>query len=158
PKAKLMELYREFPALIRNTHRLLAACSFEFDFRRMKNKETFTGNRYNDRQLLQKYTMDGFVRLDGAKDKAALERVTKELEIIERLNFSSYFVIAHDTGRYARGREFRYVGRASGARRAVACCVGITDVDPVALDLPFERSLNPKRQSPADFDIDFSWK
>lgn len=158
PKAKLMELYREFPALIRNTHRLLAACSFEFDFRRMKNKETFTGNRYNDRQLLQKYTMDGFVRRYGAKDKAALERVTKELEIIERLNFSSYFLITDDICRYARGREFHYVGRGSGANSAVAYCLGITDVDPIALDLPFERFLNPKRQSPPDFDIDFSWK
>lgn len=157
PKAKLMEQYRDFPALIRNTNRLLSKCSFDFDFKKIKNKETFTGNRVNDRQLLHKYTMDGFVRRYGKRDKQATERIARELEIIENLNFSSYFLITDDICRYARGRDFHYVGRGSGANSAVAYCLGITDVDPIELHLPFERFLNPKRQSPPDFDIDFSW-
>src|SRR5690606_22469425 len=48
-------------------------------------------------------------------------------------------------------------GRGSGANSAVAYCLGITDVDPIALPLPFERFLNPKIKRPPDFDIDFSW-
>src|SRR5690606_31880393 len=141
-KAQLMACYRDFPQLIRNTGKLLGQCSFDFDFRAMKNKQTFTGNRYNDKQLLHKYTMDGFERRYGRKDKTALERVTRELEIIENLNFSSYFLITDDICRYARGRDFHYVGRGSGANSAVAYCLGITDVDPIALHLPFERFLN----------------
>ncbi|HEY9559169.1 MAG TPA: DNA polymerase III subunit alpha [Anseongella sp.] len=158
PKVKLMELYRDFPVLICNTRQLLDSCVFDFDFSpNNKNKKTFTGNPFNDRQLLHKYTKDGFARRYSARDKAALERVIRELEIIERLGFSSYFLITDDICRYARGRDFHYVGRGSGANSAVAYCLGITDVDPVELNLPFERFLNPKRKSPPDFDIDFSW-
>src|SRR5690606_35837811 len=49
-KAALMARYRDFPQLIRNTGKLLGQCSFDFDVRSMKNKQTFTGNRYNDKQ------------------------------------------------------------------------------------------------------------
>ena len=156
-RPQLMAHYRDFPQLIRNTNRLLGQCTFEFDFRSMKNKATFTGNPVNDRRLLHKYTMDGFGRRYRTTDKAALERVMRELDIIEKLRFSSYFLITDDICRYARHRDYHYVGRGSGANSAVAYCLGITDVDPIALHLPFERFLNPKRQSPPDFDIDFSW-
>ncbi|MBL7706843.1 MAG: DNA polymerase III subunit alpha [Taibaiella sp.] len=157
PKVKLLELYRDFPTLIRNTNKLLGSCSFDFDFKTIKNKQTFTGNRTNDRQLLHKYTLDGFMRRYSRADKVAADRIKRELEIIENLNFSSYFLITDDICRYARGKDYHYVGRGSGANSAVAYCLGITDVDPIELNLPFERFLNPKRQSPPDFDIDFSW-
>ncbi|WP_257668983.1 DNA polymerase III subunit alpha [Parapedobacter tibetensis] len=157
PNVKLMECYKQFPQLIRNTNRLLAQCAFDFDFKKVKNKETFTGSRYEDKQLLYKYAMDGFVRRYGAGDKKARERVLKELDIIDDLNFSSYFLITDDICRYARRRDFHYVGRGSGANSVVAYCLGITDVCPIALDLYFERFLNPKRISPPDFDVDFSW-
>ena len=157
PKAKLMRLFLELPQLLTNTNRMLGQCSFGFDFTGVKNKATFTGNRYNDKQLLYKYCMDGFTRRYGKNDRIATERIQGELEIIENLRFSSYFLITDDICRYARGRNFHYVGRGSGANSAVAYCLGITDVDPIALNLPFERFLNPKRKSPPDFDVDFSW-
>ena len=157
PKAELMEYYSDFPRLIRNTERLLAGCMFDFDFTTIKNKRTFTDNHHDDRQLLHKYAMEGLTGRYGEQDQAARERITRELEIIEKQHFSSYFLITDDICRYARGRDFQYVGRGSGANSAVAYCLGITDVDPIALRLPFERFLNPKRKSPPDFDIDFSW-
>lgn len=156
-KVQLLNKYKNFPLLIRNTNRLLGQCSFDFDFKKIKNKETFTGNRYDDKQLLYKYAMDGLLTRYGAADKAARERVIKELDIIDNLNFSSYFLITDDICRYARNRNFHYVGRGSGANSIVAYCLGITDVCPIELNLYFERFLNPKRQSPPDFDVDFSW-
>src|SRR5690554_6376601 len=101
--------------------------------------------------------MDGFSRRYDTNDKIARERVKRELEIIDNLNFSSYFLITDDICRYARSRDFYYVGRGSGANSVVAYCLGITDVCPIQLNLYFERFLNPKRQSPPDFDVDFSW-
>ncbi|WP_336838273.1 DNA polymerase III subunit alpha [Sphingobacterium siyangense] len=157
PRVKLMRLFSDLPQLLANTNRILGQCSFSFDFTSVKNKATFTGNRYNDKQLLHKYCMDGFTRRYGRNDRIATERIQRELEIIENLRFSSYFLITDDICRYARGRNFHYVGRGSGANSAVAYCLGITDVDPIALKLPFERFLNPKRKSPPDFDVDFSW-
>lgn len=156
-KVQLLNAYKHFPRLISNTNKLLGQCSFDFDFKKIKNKETFTGNRYDDKQLLQKYAMDGLLRRYGPADKAARERVVKELDIIDNLNFSSYFLITDDICRYARSRDFHYVGRGSGANSIVAYCLGITDVCPIELNLYFERFLNPKRQSPPDFDVDFSW-
>ncbi|MGE8426317.1 MAG: DNA polymerase III subunit alpha [Sphingobacterium sp.] len=156
-RVKLLELYQQFPQLIANTNRLMGQCSFDMDFKKIKNKETFTGARYSDKELLLLYTRDGFTNRYQKYDKIAQERIAKELEIIENLNFSSYFLITNDICRYAKGRNFHYVGRGSGANSAVAYCLGITDVDPIELNLPFERFLNPKRQSPPDFDIDFSW-
>lgn len=157
-KAQLLDKYKDFPVLIRNTEALLSTCSFDFDFKQHRNKQTFTGNRYDDKELLRRYALDGLIHRYGRKDHVAQERVMKELEIIDRLNFSSYFLITDDICRYARSRHFHYVGRGSGANSIVAYCLGITDVCPIELDLYFERFLNPKRQSPPDFDVDFSWQ
>ena len=157
-RVQLTSLFKAVPQLIQNTNRLLMQCSFDFEFKQPKNKQTFTGNRHDDKELLYKYAMDGLARRYSPKDKAAKERVLKELQIIDNLNFSSYFLITDDICRYARSRNFHYVGRGSGANSIVAYCLGITDVCPIELNLYFERFLNPKRQSPPDFDVDFSWR
>jgi DNA polymerase III alpha subunit len=73
------------------------------------------------------------------------------------LGFTTYFHINYDFVRYADSQGYYHVGRGSGANSIVAYCLGITDVDPLDLNLYFERFLNPERTSPPDFDIDFSW-
>lgn len=157
-KEQLLRSFEHFPQIVHNTEKLLEQCSFQFDFAAHRNKETFTGNRYDDKLLLQKYAFDGLKRRYAKTDKLAKGRIEKELEIIDTLNFSSYFLITDDICRYARSRQFHYVGRGSGANSIVAYCLGITDVCPIELDLYFERFLNPKRKSPPDFDVDFSWQ
>src|SRR5262249_53400215 len=77
--------------------------------------------------------------------------------IINKLDFNAYFLITWDIIRYAKSKGYFHVGRGSGANSIVAYCLGITDVDPLELNLYFERFLNPHRSSPPDFDIDFSW-
>ena len=102
--------------------------------------------------------MDGLHSRYGKKNKLARGRLAKELKIIDELGFNSYFLINWDIIRYAQSRDFYYVGRGSGANSIVAYCLRITDVDPIELNLYFERFLNPHRTSPPDFDIDFSWQ
>ena len=157
-KQGLWKACQVYPEVWRNTERLISKCSFDFNFKTIKNKRTFTGNPYDDKQLLFKYAMDGLGKRYGLGNKQAKERVLNELEVIDRLGFSSYFLITDDICRYARWRDFHYVGRGSGANSVVAYCLGITDVCPIELDLYFERFLNPKRKNPPDFDIDFSWQ
>jgi DNA polymerase-3 subunit alpha len=106
PKAKLLKNFEQFPQLIANTWKLLSQCTFDFDFKAVRNKQSFTGNRYDDKNLLYKYAMDGLSRRYDKSDKAARERVMKELEIIDNLNFSAYFLITDDICRYARNRNF----------------------------------------------------
>ncbi|MEM1000533.1 MAG: DNA polymerase III subunit alpha [Bacteroidota bacterium] len=154
---QLLDLYRRQPHLVTNSLRLLEQCAFDMEFAGHKNKLHFTTSQEDDRQLLEKLAWDGFRYRYGRRHAEAEARVRKELEVIHRLGFSAYFLITWDFIRYGQSRGFFHVGRGSGANSIVAYCIGITDVDPIDLDLYFERFLNPHRTSPPDFDIDFSW-
>ena len=85
-------------------------------------------------------------------------RIAKELVTIKRMGFVSYFLMNWDIVEYARSKGYFYVGRGSGANSIVAYLLRITDVDPIELDLYFERFINLYRTNPPDFDIDFSWR
>lgn len=156
-KSRLVNAFKSWPEILKRSEELFEACTFEFDYSTLKTKNNFSGSLQSDKELIFNLTKTGFNKVYGEGNKKAWERVLKELDIIEELNFGSYFLITQDICRYARSRNYAYVGRGSGANSAVAYCLGITQVDPIALNLPFERFLNPKRQSMPDFDIDFSW-
>lgn len=153
---KLLEAFKKYPGIVTNTYKLMDSCSIEMEFNQDKNKKTFSATKEDDRIFLAKLAQDGLSFRYGNK-KAARERVAKELKIIDKLGFNAYFLITWDIIRYAQSRGFYYVGRGSGANSIVAYCLQITDVDPIELDLYFERFLNPHRTSPPDFDMDFSW-
>lgn len=153
---QLMNRFRQYPAIIANTYKLMDACRIDMEFRKDKTKKTYTGSLEGDRILLEKLAMDGFPQRYGKKNKLALERLQKELRIIGEMGFNFYFLSNYDIVRHAQSRGFYHVGRGSGANSIVAYCMGITDVCPIELNLYFERFLNPERTSPPDFDIDFS--
>lgn len=157
PPDWLRIIYEQYREILQNTEALVYDCYIAFGFSTVKNKQTFTGSRYDDKLLLEKLAMEG-LRYRYGSNAEALRRVKHELEIIDRLGFSSYFLITWDIIRYSMNRGFYHVGRGSGANSIVAYCLKITNVDPIELDLYFERFINPKRTSPPDFDIDYSWK
>jgi DNA polymerase-3 subunit alpha len=154
----LLEQYRDYPELLQRSADLLARCHFSPQFGKNQNKSSFTGNAEDDSRLLHSLAREGFGLRYPPRDVKALERLEKELKVIESLGFTAYFLISWDIVRYAHSRGFFYVGRGSGANSVVAYCLRITDVDPVELDLYFERFINPYRTSPPDFDLDFSWR
>lgn len=153
---QLLERFQQYPFMIANTYRLMDACRIEMDFRKDKTKKTYTGTAEDDRVLLEKLAMDGLPRRYGKNNKVAVERIKKELRIINDMGFNFYFLSNYDIVQHAKSRGFYHVGRGSGANSIVAYCMGITDVCPIELNLYFERFLNPERTSPPDFDIDFS--
>ncbi len=84
------------------------------------------------------------------------DRLLHEIEIINSMDYSSYFLIVSDYIRWAKKNSIPVgPGRGSGAGSLVAYCLDITDLDPIEFDLIFERFLNPDRISMPDFDIDF---
>src|SRR5690606_20563359 len=93
----------------------------------------------------------------GAHNEQALAKIKTELKVIFELDFCAYFLITWDIIQYSISKGYYHVGRGSGANSTVAYCLRITDVDPLELDLYFERFLNAQRSSPPDFDLDFSW-
>jgi DNA polymerase-3 subunit alpha len=152
----LINCYEDYPAIIKNTERLIEDSTISLDAS-IKNRKTFTGTPYDDKLLLEKLAREGFAYRYPDRDKRAKGRLEKELDVIDRLGFSAYFLITLDIVRYAKMRGYYHVGRGSGANSLLAFCLQITDVDPMQLDLYFERFINPMRTSPPDFDIDFSW-
>jgi DNA polymerase-3 subunit alpha len=84
------------------------------------------------------------------------KRLDYEIELIQQMGFSGYFLIVWDLVRYARSRGIPVgPGRGSAAGSLVAYCLRITDIDPIEWDLMFERFLSPARVTMPDIDIDF---
>ena len=154
---QLKKYYDRYPFILRNADALLEECFMELESTYTHNRQSFTGNKRDDMKLLHKLATNGCQRRYGSGHKKAMDRVQRELLVIDRLGFSPYFLITWDIVRYAQTAGYYHIGRGSGANSIVAFCLYITDVDPLELDLYFERFINPHRSSPPDFDIDFSW-
>jgi len=154
---ELAAIFDMYPDILENTQSLLAACSIEMHATGLNNRQTFTGSRSGDMKLLGKLARNGCIRRYGERNRMASQRTEKELKVIDKLGFAAYFLITWDIVRYAQTAGYHHVGRGSGANSIVAFNLFITDVDPMDLDLYFERFINPHRSSPPDFDIDFSW-
>jgi DNA-directed DNA polymerase III PolC len=155
---EILRIYADAPALPENSLRLLQQCSFAPVFGGNRNKKTFTGDAEEDFRLMTDLAMEGLRYRYPKYNYATKQRLESEMKAIYELGFTAYFLISWDICRFAREQGFYYVGRGSGANSMVAYCLRITDVDPIDLDLYFERFINPFRTSPPDFDLDFSWQ
>lgn len=154
---ELTQFYTAYPFLLSQAQALLDGCTFDLDVGSHLNRQSFTGYKSDDYALLEKLAHQGRLARYGAHNDHARKRMEEELRVIRKQDFCPYFLITWDITRYATSAGFHYVGRGSGANSIVAYCLYITDVDPLELDLYFERFINEFRSSPPDFDIDFSW-
>ena len=90
----------------------------------------------------------------GANDEKARRQLERELALIERLGLAGYFLIVWDIIRFCGERNILVQGRGSAANSAVCYALGITAVDPVGMDLLFERFLSEERHEWPDIDLD----
>jgi DNA-directed DNA polymerase III PolC len=160
-KNELLKIYGEFHELIEHSEAILNQCTIAFQFAplaKSQNLEFYQESREKDLELIRSLCEKGLKkRYDFSTDEIQ-QRIEKEIKVIDEKNYITYFLIAWDIVCYAKSKGYYYVGRGSGANSLVAYLLGITDVDPLELDLYFERFINLYRQNPPDFDIDFSWK
>ncbi|WP_299602557.1 PHP domain-containing protein [uncultured Aquimarina sp.] len=153
--------FQEFDFIIRNTKNISNQCTIDFNFSKNKpslNQKIYTGDIQKDNELLKKLCIEGLPYRYSNPNKKVKDRLKKELDLITKMNFVSYFLLNWRIISYAQEQGYYYVGRGSGANSIVAYLLKITDVDPIELDLYFERFINSHRTSPPDFDIDFSWR
>ena len=158
---ELREAYAEMPELMARAEELLAGCSMALpeppEGRLHNNPHTYTESEDEDEALVRALCAEGLAYRYPDHDDAVLERMEHEIGLIRKQGFLAYFLINWDITSYARSKGYFHVGRGSGANSLVAYLLRITDVDPIELDLYFERFLNLYRANPPDFDIDFSW-
>jgi DNA polymerase III subunit alpha len=159
PRTLLQDAFEAYPDIVRQTDALLHDCTIAFTYGKLANKNLshYTDSRAGDAELLRRECMRGLPYRYPNPTSEVMQRIEKELEVITQLNFASYFLINWDIVRYAQHMHYYYVGRGSGANSIVAYLLRITDVDPIALDLYFERFINLYRNNAPDFDMDFSW-
>ncbi len=152
--------YAGMPVLLERAQKLLESCHIAMDLAdpKPKNQSTYTNNPALDLKLLDVLIKKGLrYRFGEQPQQKVLDRLKKEREIICQKGFVAYFLINWKILRYARSKGYFYVGRGSGANSLIAYLLRITDVDPIDLDLYFERFINLYRTNPPDFDLDFSW-
>jgi DNA polymerase-3 subunit alpha len=152
--------FEEYPHILENTRELVKACRVDFKFGKTQNRNLLVSGESPEADVarLKRLCNEKLLKRYPKAEEKVLERVEKELNAIIKLGFVSYFLINYDIVSYARSQNFPFIGRGSGANSIIAYIIGITNVDPVELDLYFERFINESRSSPPDFDIDFSWK
>ena len=162
PLDELIKAFEEFPQVIKNTEKILEECSIHFDFsdnRIPQNQQVYTSSFKEDIVMLQQLVQSNLHYRYGNKiTKTVTDRIEKELDLIIKQGYVSYFLINRDIITYAKSQDYFHVGRGSGANSIIAYILGITDVDPIELDLYFERFINLYRKNPPDFDLDFSWR
>ncbi len=161
PIQNLAAAFSEYPFILENTEKLMNSCSIHFDFsegREPQNQKTYLQTKEEDEKLLEQLCQKGLPYRYPEVNDTILNRLEKELTLIKKMGFVSYFLINWNIVSHAQKKGFFYVGRGSGANSMVAYLLRITDVDPIELDLYFERFINLYRVNPPDFDIDFSWR
>ena len=158
-QAEMHHLFADMPEALANTIEIAKRCNvtFELGINRLPHfdvPESYTTESY----LCDAATTGLEERLKPLNvDRTLYEkRLARELAVINKMGFAGYFLIVADFTKWSKENGIPVgPGRGSGPGSLVAYALHITDLDPLAFDLLFERFLNPERVSMPDFDIDF---
>jgi len=152
---ELRKRLKSWPESIKGTNEIAASCAFDELF------DGFIFPAYGDKpgDELRGRAYKGAAARYGELGDSEIERIEYELSIIDSMGFSPYFLRMDDIVKMAKSAfgGYRTCGRGSGAASIVSYSLGITNVDPIAHNLYFERFLSPARPDPPDIDVDFAW-
>ena len=167
-EAEMREAFYDCPEAVDNTNLVAAACNLELELGKWifpnfpvpdnKTAPDFLREEV-DRGMLDRLRHeknDPAGTLETLMDSKIRERIEYELDIIYKKGYSTYFLIVADYVQWSRDHGIVVTTRGSAAGSIVTYALGITTVNPLYFDLPFERFLNPFRPSPPDIDVDFA--
>ena len=153
---EMAELFREAPEAVTNTMRIADLCDLTLDFSRLYLPEYQTPQGQVPDEFLAEMCWAGLRRRYTTISPEVEQRLRYELDVIEKTQFANYFLVVWDIIRYAQQQGILYGVRGSAAASLVLYCLGITDIDPIAARLVFERFLNVERKELPDIDMDFA--
>jgi DNA polymerase-3 subunit alpha len=155
---EMTESFAEWPEAVPTTLEIEQRCEVDIELGKLLLPRYPAPEGEEPEAMLRRIAAEGLrARYGDPPPAEAIERLEFELGVIEEMGFSSYFLIVWDFVRYAKENGVAVgPGRGSAAGSIVSYCLSITDLDPLANDLLFERFLNPGRKSMPDIDIDFS--
>jgi len=155
--AEMWQLFGdEVPEALVNTVRIAERCQVELEFGRLHLPDPGIPEGMTADEYLAKLCWEGIQRRYPVVTEEIERRLEYELSVIRETGFSSYMLIVRDFAEFAKQRGILYGVRGSAAASIVLYALGITDVDPLANRLVFERFLNPERREMPDIDMDFA--
>jgi len=155
---EMASAFAQWPEALASTLEIAERCDVELELGRQLIPRFECPGGIAEREHLRNLVLEGLAgRYGDPVPAAALERAEYELEVIDKMGYSGYFLIVWDFVKFAKDSGIAVgPGRGSAAGSLVAYSLQITDIDPIGYDLLFERFLNPERVSMPDIDIDFS--
>ncbi|QQG42277.1 MAG: DNA polymerase III subunit alpha [Candidatus Giovannonibacteria bacterium] len=150
------EYFKDIPEAVKNTEEIAEACNVNLTLGKFIFPNFPPEPKKTADQMLEELTLKGTDEHGLRGDREATERLRYELGVIEGKGYSTYFLVVADLIRFAREAKIYTTVRGSVAGSLVAYLSGITNVNPLEFQLPFERFLNPFRPSAPDIDMDFA--
>ncbi len=155
PPVSFAALFAEDPHAVGRTLEVAERCSFSLDELRYRYPSEQLPDGSTSAEWLRTLTFEGArKRYDGTIPPAVAAQLEKELELIEELDYCGYFLTMWEIVEFCREHDILCQGRGSAANSAVCYCLRVTAVDPVRMDLLFERFLSRERNEPPDIDLD----
>jgi error-prone DNA polymerase len=151
---EMARLFADLPEAIANTQVVSARLQFDLHDLGYVFPKYPVPNGKSQAHFLRERTLEGMLYRYGPENEKARAQIEKELGMIERLGLEGYFLIVWDIVRFCRERNILVQGRGSAANSAVCYALRITAVDPVGMDLLFERFLSEERGEWPDIDLD----
>ena len=151
---EMARLFADLPEALAHTVELSSRLEFTLNDLGYEFPRYPTPDGETEIEFLRRRTEEGMIRRYGTQNKRARRQIERELALIEKLKLAGYFLIVWDITQYCREHHILAQGRGSAANSAVCYSLGITAVDPVGMDLLFERFLSEERGEWPDIDID----
>ena len=153
---EMARLFRGFEHALANAAKIADACRFSLDELVYEYPDEPVPPGCTPQARLEALARQGAAwRYPDGLPAKVRETLERELALIDQLGYAPYFLTVHDIVSFARSRDILCQGRGSAANSAVCYCLGITNVDPLEIDLLFERFISPERREPPDIDVDF---
>ncbi len=148
--------FRDTPEAIANSEKIAGECNLEIELGKWVFPDFKLPDGETPDSALRKVVYEGFARRDIEQKPEIVTRVDYELKVIKDKGYSPYFLIVADLLKYARSHGILSNIRGSVSGSMVTYLAGITNIDPLEYEIPFERFLNPDRPSAPDIDMDFA--
>jgi DNA polymerase-3 subunit alpha len=149
------QLFADLPQAVENSQVIADMCHLELDFTKLHlpQVELPQGKKADD--FLAELCWQGLEKRYQEPGSQVKERLSRELDVIQKTRFAHYFLVVWDIISFARERGIYFGVRGSAAASLALYCLGVTDVDPLEYGLVFERFLNVERRELPDIDLDF---
>lgn len=154
--ATAQNYFRDTPEAIANTEKIASECNFEIELGKWVFPDFKLPPGETNDSALRKVVYEGFEKRGVEKSQAMIDRVEYELKVIKDKGYSPYFLIVADLLAYARSHGILSNIRGSVSGSLITYLSGITNINPIEYEIPFERFLNPDRPSAPDIDMDFA--